>query len=135
MRFLGIKFGKLKMRILTIILLLFQTLNLFSQGKTIKNFEKAISLGYINSPTLIPVTIIHNDEKKYFLSDTESLYSAFEIEYNEKNIDSLKTLILKNSKNQIFNFNNSEALKVLGFQRKYTIDERELKKNRPSNKS
>ena len=72
------------MRTLTTFFLLFLYLNLFPQDdKTVKNFENAINKGYINSPTLIPITIVANKEKKHFLSNTESLYYAAEKEINE----------------------------------------------------
>lgn len=117
-----------KMRILTIVFL-FQFLNLFSQDKTVQNFENAINEGYINSPTLIPIYVIENNkEKKYFLSDTETLYSAFEKELNQTNSDSLKKYILKNKSNQTFEFKNINALEIIGINRRKNINPKEIRK-------
>ncbi|KMQ67781.1 hypothetical protein ACM44_14760 [Chryseobacterium koreense CCUG 49689] len=116
------------MRILTIVFL-FQFLNLFSQDKTVQNFENAINEGYINSPTLIPIYVIENNkEKKYFLSDTETLYSAFEKELNQTNSDSLKKYILKNKSNQTFEFKNINALEIIGINRRKNINPKEIRK-------
>lgn len=117
------------MKFKTLLLLVFiPFLKSFSQDKTVENFEKAIEDGYINSPTLIPISVSHNNEKKYFLSDTESLYYATEIEFNQKNIDSLKSIILRNFNTQNFRFNNLKSLEIISFSNSKNINEKELKK-------
>ncbi|OJX33932.1 MAG: hypothetical protein BGO86_01920 [Chryseobacterium sp. 36-9] len=98
----------------------------FSQDKTIINFETAIKEGYINSPTLIPITVSNNNERKYFLSDTETLYYVTQIEYKQENSDSLKSIILRNSKTQNFTFNNPKALELIGFYKRKNIQNDEL---------
>lgn len=98
----------------------------FSQDKTVSNFDTVIKEGYINSPTLLPITVSHNNERKYFLSDTETLYYATEIEYNQENSETLKSIILRNSKKQDFTFNNPKALEVIGFYKRKNIQNDEL---------
>lgn len=115
------------MRILTISLL-FSFLNLFCQNKTIQNFENAINAGYINSPTLIPISVINNNVKKYFLSDTETLYYAFEAEMGQTNFDSLKKYILENKLNQTFEFRNPKSLEIIGIDRKKSINSKNIDK-------
>lgn len=117
-----------KMRIITTFFILFPILNIFSQNKTIQNFENAINAGYINSPTLIPITVINNNQKKYFLSNTESLYYAIEVEKNQTNSDSLKQIILKNKLNQTFEFSNPEALEIIGFNKRKNVNSKDIKR-------
>ncbi len=116
------------MRIITTLILCFSVINLFCQDKTIQNFENAINEGYINSPTLIPISVIHNNVKKYFLSDTETLYYAFETETNQKNPDSLKKIILKNKTNQTFEFANLKSLEIIGFYEEKIINPKKIEK-------
>lgn len=116
------------MRILTTLILCFSVINLFGQDKTIQNFEIAVKEGYINSPTLIPISVINNNEKKYFLSDTETLYYAFETETNQKNPDSLKIIILKNKTTQTFEFENPKSLEIIGFDQEKIINPKKIEK-------
>lgn len=116
------------MRILTILILCFSVVNLFCQDKTIQNFENAIEEGYTNSPTLIPISVINNNEKKYFLSDTETLYYAFETETNQTNSDTLKKIILENKFNQTFEFKNPKSLEIIGFNGRNSINSKNIKK-------
>ena len=117
------------MRTLTTFFLLFLYLNLFPQDdKTVKNFENAINKGYINSPTLIPITIVANKEKKHFLSNTESLYYAAEKEINEKNSDSIKNYLFKNISNQTYEFNNLEALEIIRYYDSKSINFKQIEK-------
>lgn len=110
--------------------ILFFSFLTFSQEKSINAFNLAITNGYVLSPRLIPVTIIDKSTKteKFYLSNSERLFRATELEYGIKNVDSLESLIKEKNSNQVFEFKRINALNALGFYDTKSIDKIKLNK-------
>lgn len=106
----------MKLKFLTVLFLLLSSLT-YSQKKNINAFNLAITNGYVHSPRLIPITVIDKSTKteKFYLSNSERLFRATELEYGIKNVDSLESLIKEKKINQVFEFNNINALNAIRF--------------------